>query len=163
MAMKRKFPYRAAIVACNGGCRAAKGEDACSYGCIGCGACAAACKFDAIAVGADGVAKVNEERCIACGMCARVCPQQVIHVHACANYIVVKCSNHDKGAEARKQCEVSCIGCGICERTCTAGAIKVRNNCAVIDEELCLSCGMCAVKCPRHAIHDLRGIYTKED
>ena len=44
MAMKRKFPYRAAIVACNGGCRAAKGEDACSYGCIGCGACAATCK-----------------------------------------------------------------------------------------------------------------------
>lgn len=34
-------------------------------------------------------------------------------------------------------------------------------NCAVIDEASCLSCGMCAVKCPRHAIYDLRGIFTK--
>ena len=23
-----------------------------------------------------------------------------------------------------------------------------------------IGCGMCAVKCPRHAIHDLRGIFT---
>ena len=40
-------------------------------------------------------------------------------------------------------------------------SIKVIDNCAVINEELCLSCGMCAVKCPRHAIYDLRGIFTK--
>lgn len=78
-----------------------------------------------------------------------------------ANYIVVKCSNKSKGAAAKKQCEVSCIGCGICEKTCTAGAIRVTENHAVINEELCLSCGMCAVKCPRHAIYDLRGIYTE--
>ena len=33
MAIKKKFPYKAAFVACNGGCRA---KD-CRYGCIGCG------------------------------------------------------------------------------------------------------------------------------
>ena len=87
--------------------------------------------------------------------------QKVIHVHECANYIVVKCSNKKKGAEAKKQCNVSCIGCGICEKTCTAGAIKVKDNCAVIEESICLSCGMCAVKCPRHVIHDLHGILTE--
>ena len=76
-------------------------------------------------------------------------------------YIVVKCSNKKKGAEAKKQCNVSCIGCGICEKTCTAGAIKVKDNCAVIEESICLSCGMCAVKCPRHVIHDLHGILTE--
>ena len=84
MAIKKKFPYKAAFVACNGGCRA-------------------------------------------------------------------------------KDCRYGCIGCGICERTCTAGAIKVKDNCAVIDEEYCLSCGMCAVRCPRGVIRDLRGILTPKN
>lgn len=143
MAIKKKFPYKAAFVACNGGCRA---KD-CRYGCIGCGACVSACRFGAITLNEYGAAEVDEEKCIGCGMCARACPQGIISVHQSACNIAVKCSNGDKGPEARKQCEVSCIGCGICERTCTAGAIKVKDNCAVIDEEYCLSCGMCAVKC----------------
>ena len=42
------------------------------------------------------------------------------------------------------------------------GKLQRRNaSFAVINEELCLSCGMCAVKCPRHVIYDLRGIYTE--
>lgn len=159
MAIKKKFPYKAALVACNGGCKANQDEPKCSYGCIGCGACVETCKFDAVHINADGVAEVEEDKCIGCGACVQVCPQQIIHVHECANYIVVKCSNHDKGADARKECLVSCIGCGICEKTCTAGAIHVKNFCAVIDEAYCLSCGMCSVKCPRKAIYDLRGIF----
>ena len=161
MAVKKKFPYRAAVVACNGGCRSAEGEAGCADGCIGCKACIDKCKFGAISINEYGVAEVDEEKCICCGACAKVCPQKVIHVHECANYIVVKCSNKKKGAEAKKQCNVSCIGCGICEKTCTASAIKVKDNCAVIEESICLSCGMCAVKCPRHVIHDLRGILTE--
>ena len=158
MASKR-FPYIAAFVACNGGCRQSV-EPNCVHGCIGCELCSTVCKFDAIKLNKYGVAEVDEEKCVACGMCAKVCPQEIIHMHDIANRIVVKCSNHDKGAVARKECEASCIGCGICEKTCTAGAIKVIDNCAVIDEELCLSCGMCAVKCPRGAIYDMKGIYT---
>ena len=146
------------MVACNGSCRA--GENGCTYGCTGCGSCVSACKFDAIAINRDGVAQVSEEKCVACGACVRACPQQIIRLHDCANAIVVKCSNRDKGAAARKQCPVSCVGCGMCEKLCTSGAVRVRENCAVIDESLCLSCGMCAVKCPRHAICDLRGIFT---
>lgn len=161
MAIKKRFPYRAALVACNGGCRAAGSEDGgCKDGCIGCGACIEKCKFGAISMNEYGIAEVDEEKCIACGQCAKVCPQNLIKIHECANYIVVKCSNKEKGAVARKQCEVSCIGCGICEKTCTAGAIHVENNCAVIQEDICLSCGMCSVKCPRHVIHDLRGVFT---
>ena len=161
MAIKKKFPYRSAVVACNGGCRANSEEPTCTKGCIGCGECVNNCKFGAISINEYGVAEVDEEKCIACGKCVKACPQEIIHIHECANYIVVKCSNKKKGAEAKKQCEVSCIGCGICEKTCTAGAIKVSDNCAVIDESVCLSCGMCTVKCPRHVIHDLRGIFTK--
>ena len=160
MAVKKKFPYRAALVACNGGCRAVKGEEGCADGCIGCGACVDACKFGAISFNEYGVAEVDETKFIACKKCTKVCPQQIIHIHECANYIVVKCSSRSKGAVAKKQCEAGCIGCGICEKTCTAQAVKVTDNCAVIDEDVCLSCGMCSVKCPRHVIHDLRGILT---
>ena len=32
MAVKKKFPYRAAVVACNGGCRSAEGEAGCADG-----------------------------------------------------------------------------------------------------------------------------------
>ena len=160
MAVKKKFPYRAAVVACNGVC-AASAVSKCRYGCVGCGICAAVCKFGAITLNENGVAVVDEEKCIACGMCVRACPQEIIHLHECANYIVVRCANEDKGKEAREVCPVSCIGCGICEKTCTAEAIRVVDNHAVIDESLCLSCGMCAMKCPRHAITDLRGILTE--
>lgn len=161
MAVKKKFPYRAAVVACNGGCRASE-DPGCKYGCIGCGECVEACKFGAIAINEIGVAEVDEQACIACGKCAKVCPQGVIHVHEVANYIVVKCSNKEKGKAAREVCKVSCIGCGLCEKNCTADAIHVIDNCAVIDESKCLSCGMCAVKCPRHAIVDLRGVLTEK-
>ncbi len=159
MAIKKKFPYRAAVVACKGECPA-KANFACRYGCVGCGNCVAVCKFGAVFLNGNGVAEVDEEKCIACGMCARVCPQQIIHIHECASYIVVKCSNKDKGKEAREVCPSSCIGCGICEKTCTAEAVKVIDNCASIDDALCLSCGMCAVKCPRHVLEDKRCILT---
>ena len=120
MAVKKKFPYKAAFVACNGGCRATSGEQGCKDGCIGCKACVSKCKFGAISLNEYGVAEVDEEKCIGCGACVKVCPQKVIHIHECANWMVVKCSNKSKGQEAKKQCQVSCIGCGICQKTCTA-------------------------------------------
>jgi len=160
MTVKKRFPYRAAFVACNGGCRQNK-ENPCSFGCTGCGSCMQVCKFGAVALNEYGTAQVDEEKCMACGLCVKSCPQHIIRIHECANYIAVKCSNHDKGADARKKCEVSCIGCGLCEKNCTAGAIAVHDNCAVIEEDICLSCGLCAVNCPHHAIYDLRGIFTE--
>lgn len=161
MAVKKTFPYQAALVACTG-CKVPPDGRACTYGCTGCGACVSACPSGAVAINTNGAAEVNEALCTSCGTCVDACPQGIIHIHGCANFIVIKCSNRDAGPAARKQCETSCIGCGICERTCTASAIHVRESCAEIDESICLSCGMCAVKCPRHTIHDLRGIYTAE-
>lgn len=158
MAVKKRFPYRAAFVACNGGCHATD----CAYGCIGCGACVDACKFGAITLNEHGVAEVDEDKCIACGACVRKCPQEIIRLHDCANSVAVKCSNKALGKDARTQCELSCIGCGICEKVCPASAIKVTDNLSVIDERYCLSCGQCAVKCPRHAIYDLRGVLTEK-
>ena len=61
MAVKKKFPYRAAVVACNGGCRSAEGEAGCADGCIGCKACIDKCKFGAIFINEYGVAEIEEE------------------------------------------------------------------------------------------------------
>ena len=58
MAVKKRFPYQAAFVACNGGCRATAD---CQYGCVGCELCVNACKFEAIALNDYGVAEVNED------------------------------------------------------------------------------------------------------
>ena len=66
MAVKKKFPYRSAFVACNGGCHVTEGSS-CSYGCIACGKCVESCKFGAIHLNEYGVAEVDEEKCIACG------------------------------------------------------------------------------------------------
>lgn len=156
MASKR-FPYKAAYVACNGGCHVEL-KDPCRYGCVACGQCVEACRFDAIRINATGVAEVDTDKCMACGACARVCPRELIHIHEIANTIIVRCSNRQKGAEAKAVCSVSCLGCGICEKTCTATAIRLVDNLPVINEPLCLSCGMCLVKCPRGVFGDLKGI-----
>ncbi len=184
MAIKRKFPIRVATVYCNGGCRAKKKIDyqeatcmdaaalcdggplECSNGCLGCGSCVQACKFDAIHINEHGVAEVDEDKCIGCGACMRKCPRHVIRIRLQGAFITPLCSNTDKGFDpktktgARTMCDVSCIACGLCVKNCPADAIRLVDNHAVIDEDRCLSCGACAVACPRHVIIDKRGVLT---
>ena len=72
---------------------------------------------------------------------------------------VVHCSTKDKGAEARKACKNACIGCKKCEKACTYDAIKVIDNCAIIDYEKCTGCcdciSACPTKCLKRAFSDL--------
>ena len=158
MAIKKRFPYKAAFVACNGGCRATAD---CQYGCVGCGVCVSVCPFEAIELNALGIAEVIEDKCLGCGRCVRECPRGVIHVDDRLQPIVVACANHDAGKDARTQCEVSCIACGLCAKACPAGAISVVDNLSQIDERYCLACGQCLIRCPRGSILDLRGILRK--
>ena len=145
MAVKKKFPYRSALVACNGGCHVQEGQS-CENGCIGCGICVSVCPFQAIVINENGVAQVDEAKCVACGKCVRECPKQVIHIHECANYIVVRCSNRQNGKEARQVCLASCIGRGYSVRRPAQLVLSsATEHCAVIDESVCLSC-MCVVK-----------------
>ncbi|MDO4547868.1 MAG: RnfABCDGE type electron transport complex subunit B [Clostridia bacterium] len=51
-----------------------------------------------------------------------------------------------------KLCRFSCIGLGDCMDVCAFGAISLKNNLAVIDEDKCASCGQCVDICPRNAI-----------
>ncbi|MBD5229172.1 MAG: RnfABCDGE type electron transport complex subunit B [Bacteroidales bacterium] len=132
-------------------------EGYCTWGCLGKGDCVKACNFNAMAWDTEnGMPIINADNCVGCGACATACPQNLIlirEVDAATPVVVVKCSNRDKGAAARKMCTAACIGCGKCTRTCRFGAIKVTDNVASIDPALCTGCGECAAVCPTHAIH----------
>ena len=124
----------------------------CSSGCLGFGDCIAVCKFDAIAMTASGVPKVNPEKCVNCGFCYKACPKKILHPILHKRVCQTVCSNHDTGKIARSVCTVACIACGICVKTCPYKAIRLDNNLAVIDAALCTNCGLCAPVCPTKAI-----------
>lgn len=134
------------------------GPTVCPDGCIGLGDCQVVCQYGAISV-QDGVAVVNQELCTGCGACAKACPKHIIRVlqddHPAA---FVQCSNHEKGAKARKGCSVACIGCQKCVKTCPKGAISMNENLAVVDQNLCDYCGACIAGCPTKAITRILGL-----
>lgn len=175
--MKEKAPM-VAVVRCNGTCenrprtniydgvksckvKAAlySGDTGCSYGCVGCGDCVAACQFGAISMDpATGLPVVDENKCTACGACSKACPKHVIEIRnkgPRSMRMYVSCINKDKGPVARKACAAACIGCGICAKTCTHDAITVQDNVAYIDFGKCKLCRECEAMCPTGAIHGI--------
>ncbi len=165
-----------AIVRCNGtcekrphvlsydgvmSCRVANstcmGETLCSYGCLGCGDCVAACQFDALHMNPKtGLPEVDAEKCTACGACQKACPRGIMEVRTVSgankDAYVVTCMNMDKGAEAMKICASSCIACKKCQNACGSDAVHVGNNVAYINPDACVLCGACFEACPRGAI-----------
>ncbi|WP_373846647.1 Fe-S cluster domain-containing protein, partial [Bacteroides heparinolyticus] len=129
------------------------GETGCSYGCLGCGDCVAACRFDAIHMNPEtGLPEVDEEKCTACGACVKACPKTIIELRPQgkkSRRIYVQCVNKDKGAVARKACTVACIGCGKCVKACAFDAITLENNLAYIDPYKCKLCRKCEEACPQ--------------
>ncbi len=139
-------------------CKAANmsfsGDRFCTFACLGYGDCVRVCPRDAIVINERNIAEIDPKKCIGCGLCARTCPNSIIHLVRDTARVVVKCSNHNKGAEVRKVCKVGCISCGKCEKTCPTGAIKVVDNLATIDYEKCIDCGKCASVCPVKCIKE---------
>lgn len=173
--VKEKAP-QVAVVRCNGTCanrpvvniydgvkscrvKAAlySGDTGCSFGCLGCGDCVAACQFGAITMDeATGLPIVDEGKCTACGACAKACPKHIIELRlkgprGMREY--VSCVNKDKGPVAKKACAAACIGCGLCLKTCQHGAIVLEDNIAYIDYSKCKLCRECEAVCPTGAIH----------
>jgi Na+-translocating ferredoxin:NAD+ oxidoreductase subunit B len=174
-----------AVVRCNGNCEARPqtnkydgaascsiasalygGETGCSYGCLGLGECVEACKFNAMYMDpATGLPVVIEENCVACGACVKACPKKIIEMRKKgpkSRRIFVSCVNKDKGAVAKKACNVACIGCSKCQKECPHDAITIDSNLAYIDHEKCKLCRKCADVCPTNAIHEINFPPKKE-
>lgn len=81
------------------------GEADCTYGCIGYGDCAKVCPVDAICV-ENGIAHIDQRKCIGCGLCEKTCPNHLITLFADKEKVAVTCSNHEKGAVARKNVQM---------------------------------------------------------
>lgn len=131
------------------------GPKECEYGCIGLGSCVEQCVFDAIKMGEQGLPVVDKEKCTGCGKCVAACPKKIIEVIPINAHVAVFCNSLDKGAVVRKICKVGCIGCGICSKQCPHGAIKMKNNLAVVDPSVCIEkCeeSVCLDKCPTKVI-----------
>lgn len=166
---------RVAVVRC-GGCKAKRpvtnkydgaqsctvesslyvGETGCSYGCLGKGDCVVVCKFDAIYINPETeLPEVDDDKCTACGACVKACPKMIIELRKKGvknRRIFVSCVNKERGAVARKACEVACISCGKCQKACEFEAITIENNLAYIDFNKCKLCRKCASECPTGAI-----------
>ena len=132
------------------------GATGCFFGCLGCGDCVKACKFDAIRMDAEtGLPVVDQDKCTACGACAKACPRNIIELrnkNKLDRRVYVSCVNKDSGPVAKKACAVACIGCGKCVKACPFEAITLENNLAYIDFEKCRLCRKCVDECPQHTI-----------
>jgi len=142
---------RAALLGGAGG-----GDKVCSEGCLGLGTCVAACPFDAIVMGPDGLPFVVESLCTGCGSCVAACPRDIISLHEKGQHVFVMCKSHAKGKAQKEMCDVGCIGCRKCVKACKFDAIKVTNFLAEIDDEKCKQCGACVKVCPQGTIWNVR-------
>ena len=135
------------------------GETGCSYGCLGLGECVDACNFDAMYMDEKtGLPVVITDNCTACGACVEACPKDIIELRNLGKKerrIFVSCVNEDKGAVAKKACNVACIGCSKCFNACKFDAITMANNRAYIDYKKCVLCRACVSVCPTDAIHEI--------
>lgn len=146
-ATSKKATYEG-VLSCRAAAMLYGGPDACEYGCLGFGDCAAVCPNDAICI-MDGIAHIDSGKCVGCGLCSSVCPKSIISiVPKQTGVTVVMCNNQNRGAEAKKACQNACIGCKKCEKSCSAGAITVEGNLARIDYTKCDGCGVCVQSCP---------------
>lgn len=109
--------------------------------------------FDAMAMNDNGLPVVFYDACVGCDACVRACPRAIIEMHPIKHKLFNYCRNKDKGAVARKVCQVSCIACGLCVKDCPVeGGIEIKDNLAVINYEKCPQTDEPTKRCPTKCI-----------
>jgi ferredoxin len=126
----------------------------CQYGCLGLGSCILKCDRDAMKL-VDGKVIIDKEKCDGCGDCIDACTQGIITLIPRDATHFIPCANKDEEEKTREICGFGCIGCGECEDVCPENAVKVIDNCAVVDYEKCVGCVACSVVCKKKIIIDL--------
>ncbi|MFQ7472941.1 MAG: 4Fe-4S binding protein [Anaerovoracaceae bacterium] len=139
-------------------------DSECKWGCFGAGSCIKVCKFDAMRIESGSII-IDRDKCSGCMACIDMCPQRIIEMIPKDATNFIPCSSKDNEKKTLTTCGYGCIGCGDCEEVCPEGAVKVIDNCAVIDYEKCAGCVACTVKCRKKIVvdklHDLSKL--KED
>lgn len=106
---------------------------ACTYGCLSFGDCAAACDFDALHMIA-GRPVVDYAKCTGCGACVKACPRNLIEQIPFKeeSMLVVACANKEPARNVKQVCKVGCMGCKACQRA-FAAAFEVKDNLAYLN------------------------------
>jgi len=151
---KDRFTYTG-VASCAQAALLAGGHKACSYGCLGFGDCVAACQFNAIRMGEDGIPTVDPAKCTSCGLCVAACPKKIIELTPKTKRYHVLCSSKDKGAYVRSVCPVGCIACGLCVKNCPNQACMLEENLSRINYAKCQNASKCAQTCPTKSIKEL--------
>jgi Na+-translocating ferredoxin:NAD+ oxidoreductase RNF subunit RnfB len=135
---------------CRGAKISAGGTKLCSWGCMGFGDCVKVCKFNALAMGENGLPIVDYAKCTGCQVCVRECPQGILqNVPKNRKGAVVLCSNKNPIRQrVIKTCKIACLKCGLCVRNCPRQCISLDTFIPIVDYSKCDSCGTCVTKCP---------------
>ena len=134
------------------------GPKACKNGCLGLGDCVKVCPFDALRLGADGIAQVDPGKCTGCGLCVPACPKDLFTLYPRNHRVELSCVARDKQAVVRATCMVGCTLCRKCVAKCPAGAIEWNGSTILIDHDKCLAYGpscneACVDICPSTILH----------
>lgn len=126
------------------------GRKKCAFGCIGFGDCVAACPFDALSMGQNGLPVIDREKCLACGKCAKACPKGLFRlIPKDEKGAIALCSNRSENKpQIKKDCSKGCFKCGVCTKKCPEGAVQLVNGLPEIDRSKCTACGQCVAACP---------------
>ncbi len=148
----------AGIPTCSAAALVFGGPRACKNGCLGLADCVRACPFDALYIGAGGIAQVNTEKCTGCAVCVATCPKDLFRLYPRARRIELSCKAVDKASVVRSTCMVGCTTCRKCVPKCPANAITWDGRTILIDHEACIaygpSCGeACTEVCPSTIMH----------
>lgn len=131
------------------------GSKMCNYGCLGCGDCVKACRYNAIKINERGVAFVDRDLCTGCGACIEACPRDIIKFISVSHPVAVVCNN--KAIDSSESyCKVGCRKCNLCVKYCPEKAITIVDNIPVIDYDKCTGCNVCVHVCPAHTISRLK-------
>ncbi len=99
----RKFVY-AGITDCRAAALLDGGMKVCQVGCLGLGTCVAACPFNALKMGDNGLPVVDREKCTGCGTCERVCPKHIIKLSSVTRRILKEYTVDDCTTPCQRAC-----------------------------------------------------------